>query len=103
MRRFITPVLLDSSVSKTDFTVIPVSRSKSFRIGSEKTWSSLTYTTTAFELALRQEFKPTASNRIKTNRICLEIFIISVRRWILVQGQGNSRVPSHLQVIYQRR
>src|SRR5215510_11579637 len=45
MRRFITPVLLDSSVSKTGFTVIPVSRSKSLRIGSEKTWSSLTYTT----------------------------------------------------------
>src|SRR5437868_6195885 len=41
-----TPVLLASSVSNTASTLIPFSRSKSLRIGSEKTWSSLTYTVT---------------------------------------------------------
>src|SRR5205814_4896734 len=70
-RRFITPVLLDSSVSKTDFTVIPVSRSKSFRIGSEKTWSSLTYTTTVRELVARHEVRIGIRARVTTMPIAL--------------------------------
>src|SRR5206468_9287522 len=73
MRRFITPVLLDSSVSKTDFTVIPVSRSKSFRIGSEKTWSSLTYTTTVRELVGRHEVRIGISATARRTPIQLRI------------------------------
>src|SRR5205814_9398074 len=69
--RFITPVLLASSVSRTDFTVIPVSRSKSFRIGSEKTWSSLTYTTTVRELVARHEVRIGIRARVTTMPIAL--------------------------------
>src|SRR5205823_5481534 len=75
MRRFITPVLLDSSVSKTDFTVIPVSRSKSFRIGSEKTWSSLTYTTTVRELAGRHEVRIGISAKLTKMRNSISILV----------------------------
>src|SRR5258708_5755280 len=82
MRRFITPVLLDSSVSKTDFTAIPVSRSKSFRIGSEKTWSSLTYTTTVCELVGRHDARIGISARV--TRTPIELRIIFRRRGTLL-------------------
>ena len=79
MRRFVTPVLLDSSVSNTDFTVIPVSRSKSFRIGSEKTWSSLTYTTTVRELVGRHEIRIGITARVTTTPIALRMIFFRRR------------------------
>src|SRR6266404_1317504 len=79
MRRFVTPVLLDSSVSNTDFTVIPVSRSKSFRIGSEKTWSSLTYTTTVRELLGRHDVRIGIRARATSTPIALRIIFLGRR------------------------